>query len=66
MTMTLSRPRPRPQATPLVVAMRACWGAFGLVFLYSCGYNIFLLAPSIYLLQIYDRVLSRRSAERSR
>ncbi len=63
MTMTLSRPRPRPQATPLVAAMRACWGAFGLVFLYSCGYNIFLLAPSIYLLQIYDRVLSSRSAD---
>ncbi|MGO8448099.1 hypothetical protein ACC791_36785, partial [Rhizobium ruizarguesonis] len=36
---------------------------FGLVFLYSCGYNLFLLAPSIYLLQIYDRVLSSRSAD---
>jgi ATP-binding cassette subfamily C protein len=52
----------RPQ-THLVVALRACAGAFGLVFLYSCGYNLFLLAPSIYLLQIYDRVLSSRSAD---
>jgi ATP-binding cassette subfamily C protein len=49
--------------THLVVALRACAGAFGLVFLYSCGYNLFLLAPSIYLLQIYDRVLSSRSAD---
>jgi ATP-binding cassette subfamily C protein len=34
-----------------------------LVFLYSCGYNLFLLTPSIYLLQIYDRVLSSRSTD---
>jgi len=51
------------QPTHLVVALRACAGAFGLVFIYSCGYNIFLLAPSIYLLQIYDRVLSSRSTD---
>jgi ATP-binding cassette subfamily C protein len=43
------------------LALRASAGAFGLVFFYSCGYNLFLLAPSIYLLQIYDRVLSSRS-----
>ncbi|RAX38185.1 type I secretion system permease/ATPase [Rhizobium tropici] len=59
---TLSAKLSRPQ-TQLVVALRACAGAFGLVFLYSCGYNLFLLAPSIYLLQIYDRVLSSRSAD---
>jgi ATP-binding cassette subfamily C protein len=49
--------------TVLAAALRTCAGAFGLVFLYSCGYNLFLLAPSIYLLQIYDRVLSSRSAD---
>lgn len=59
---TISIKPPRPP-TQLVVALRACAGAFGLVFLYSCGYNLFLLAPSIYLLQIYDRVLSSRSAD---
>jgi ATP-binding cassette subfamily C protein len=59
---TISIKPPNPQ-THLVVALRACAGAFGLVFLYSCGYNLFLLAPSIYLLQIYDRVLSSRSAD---
>ncbi|MBB3308576.1 ATP-binding cassette subfamily C protein [Rhizobium sp. BK196] len=59
---TISIKPSRPQ-THLVVALRACAGAFGLVFLYSCGYNLFLLAPSVYLLQIYDRVLSSRSAD---
>jgi ATP-binding cassette subfamily C protein len=53
----------RRKTTPLVMALQACAGAFGLVFLYSCGYNLFLLAPSIYLLQIYDRVLASRSAD---
>lgn len=53
----------RYAVTPLIAALRSCVGAFGLVFIYSCGYNIFLLAPSIYLLQIYDRVLSSRSAD---
>ncbi|MGO4437462.1 type I secretion system permease/ATPase [Rhizobium sp. RAF56] len=61
MTTTLTHAQRSP--THLVVALRACAGAFGLVFLYSCGYNLFLLAPSIYLLQIYDRVLSSRSAD---
>jgi len=50
-----------PAQMPLKSALRACAGAFGLVFAYSCSYNILLLAPSIYLLQIYDRVLSSRS-----
>ena len=49
--------------TPLEAALRACAGSLGLVFAYSCSYNLLLLAPSIYLLQIYDRVLSSRSAD---
>jgi len=49
--------------TPLEVALRACAGSLGLVFAYGCSYNLLLLAPSIYLLQIYDRVLSSRSAD---
>jgi len=49
--------------TPLDVALRACAGALALVFVYGCSYNLLLLAPSIYLLQIYDRVLSSRSAD---
>ena len=52
-----------PPQTPLQSALRACAGSFGLVFAYSCSYNLLLLAPSIYLLQIYDRVLSSRSGD---
>jgi PrtD family type I secretion system ABC transporter len=52
-----------PSQTPLEAALRACAGSLGLVFAYSCSYNLLLLAPSIYLLQIYDRVLSSRSAD---
>lgn len=51
---------PRPQG-PLQTALWACAGSLGLVFAYSCSYNLLLFAPSIYLLQIYDRVLSSRS-----
>src|SRR5258708_29192954 len=52
-----------PPKTPLEAALRACAGSLGLIFAYSCSYNLLLLAPSIYLLQIYDRVLSSRSAD---
>jgi len=52
-----------PQQTPLQAALWSCAGALGLVFAYSCSYNLLLLAPSIYLLLIYDRVLSSRSAD---
>jgi PrtD family type I secretion system ABC transporter len=50
-----------PSRTPLQAALSACAGSLGLVFAYSCSYNLLLFAPSIYLLQIYDRVLSSRS-----
>jgi PrtD family type I secretion system ABC transporter len=52
-----------PPRTPLKAALRACAASLGLVFAYSCSYNLLLLAPSIYLLQIYDRVLSSRSSD---
>ena len=52
-----------PPQTPLEAAWRACAGSLGLIFAYSCSYNLLLLAPSIYLLQIYDRVLSSRSGD---
>jgi PrtD family type I secretion system ABC transporter len=58
------RPQMMPlQQTPLETALRACVGSLGLVFAYGCSYNLLLLAPSIYLLQIYDRVLSSRSTD---
>ena len=49
--------------TKLQAALWACASALGLVFAYSCSYNLLLFAPSIYLLQIYDRVLSSRSGD---
>jgi PrtD family type I secretion system ABC transporter len=52
-----------PPQTPLQAALWACAGSLGLVFAYSCSYNLLLFAPSIYLLQIYDRVLSSRSGD---
>jgi PrtD family type I secretion system ABC transporter len=52
-----------PPQTPLEAALRTCAGSLALVFAYSCSYNLLLLAPSIYLLQIYDRVLSSRSGD---
>jgi PrtD family type I secretion system ABC transporter len=62
MLMPPLRPQivPPPQR-PLQAALWACAGSLGLVFAYSCSYNLLLFAPSIYLLQIYDRVLSSRS-----
>jgi ATP-binding cassette subfamily C protein len=52
-----------PERTPLHAALRACAGPIALVFAYSCSYNLLLFAPAIYLLQIYDRVLSSRSGD---
>jgi PrtD family type I secretion system ABC transporter len=52
----------QPQ-TRLQAALWACASTLGLVFAYSCSYNLLLFAPSIYLLQIYDRVLSSRSGD---
>src|ERR1700740_2491951 len=51
---------PSPK-TPLQAALWACAGPLALVLAYSCSYNLLLFAPSIYLLQIYDHVLSSRS-----
>ena len=61
MTVTLMNSMMRD--TNLHAAYRSCAGSLGLVFAYSCGYNILLLAAPIYLLQIYDRVLSSRSID---
>ena len=42
-------------------ALRSCRGAFGGVALFSAVINILMLTGSIYMLQIYDRVLASRS-----
>ncbi|WP_460449774.1 type I secretion system permease/ATPase [Alsobacter sp. SYSU BS001988] len=48
---------------PLHEAWRRAGPALGLAFAYSCGHNLLLLAPPLFLLQIYDRVLSSRSMD---
>jgi len=52
-----------PARTPLQAALWTGAGPLALVFGYSCSHNLLLFAPSVYLLQIYDRVLSSRSGE---
>src|SRR4030088_1927735 len=52
-----------PPKTPLEAALRACAGSLGLIFAYTASYNLFLRAPPISLLQIYDRWLSSRSGD---
>lgn len=67
-TALASRPSSQGQAkalppTDLQRALAASRGSLLLVFAYSCGHNLLLLAPPVYLLQIYDRVLSSRSID---
>ena len=44
-------------------ALGACRTSLMMIFGFSVAYNLLLFAPSIYLLQIYDRVLSSRSLD---
>jgi len=39
-------------------ALRACRGLFAWSILFSAGINLLYLAPSIFMMQVYDRVLS--------
>src|SRR5262245_47032897 len=63
MSLSIPQQTVSPPQTVLATALWACAGSLGLVFAFSCGYNLLLIAPSIYLLQIYDRVLASRSAD---
>ena len=44
-------------------ALRACRTAFFSLFVFSLAINVLLLASPIYMMQVYDRVLSSRSVE---
>jgi ATP-binding cassette, subfamily C, bacterial exporter for protease/lipase len=48
----------KTDATLLRAALRACRRHIGFVFLFSAALNLLYLAPSLYMLQIYDRVLT--------
>ena len=45
----------------LACALRSCKGAFKTVGVFSAIINLMLLVPSLYMLQVYDRVLASRN-----
>ena len=48
----------KPPENEIAVALAACRGAFFSVGAFSAIINLLMLAPSLYLLQVYDRVLA--------
>lgn len=50
-------------ATDLQRALKACKGSFASVGFFSMFVNLLMLVPPMYMLQVYDRVLSTRSTE---
>jgi PrtD family type I secretion system ABC transporter len=44
-------------------ALRACRGAFGVVMVFSLAINLLMLATPLYMMQVFDRVLSSRSGD---
>jgi len=64
---TASRLQPGTMAasrnTHLELALRGCRTAFGAILLFSLFINVLMLTGSIYMLQVYDRVLVSRSTE---
>lgn len=53
----------REHRTELQLAVRECRPAFFVVGLFSLVINLLMLAPAIYMLQVYDRVLTTGSFE---
>src|SRR5437016_1249624 len=60
--MSPTTARPSSSTHPeIAAALRECRGAFGGVAAFSAAINLLMLAGPLYMLQIYDRVLSSRS-----
>ena len=55
------KPNPTPSRSPLAAALSACRGAFVAVSLFSGLINVLMLTGSLFMLQVYDRVLPSRS-----
>ncbi|WP_129139144.1 type I secretion system permease/ATPase [Modicisalibacter coralii] len=53
----------RQEATDLQRALKACRGSFVSVGFFSMFINLLMLVPPLYMLQVYDRVISSRSAD---
>jgi ATP-binding cassette subfamily C protein EexD len=56
-----SRPEKQVSKSDLAIALGMCRSAFAGAAVFSIFINMLVLVPSIYMLQIYDRVLSSRS-----
>ena len=51
----------RPKANEMLAALTAYKRAFFNIGLFSAVINLLMLAPALYMLQVYDRVLDRKS-----
>ena len=51
----------KPQKTDLQRALKNCRGSFAIVGFFSLFVNLLMLVPALYMLQLYDRVLSSGS-----
>lgn len=56
-----ARPGARQQGSELAAAIKSCRSAFIAIALFSGVLNVLMLSSSIYMLEIYDRVLPSRS-----
>jgi PrtD family type I secretion system ABC transporter len=51
------------QTNDVRAALRACRGAFGFIMIFSLAINLLTLASPLYMMQVFDRVLSSRSGD---
>jgi ATP-binding cassette subfamily C protein len=51
-----------PASPAMAEALRACRRTFGFAFLFSALVNLLFIAPMLYMLQVYDRVVPTRGA----
>jgi ATP-binding cassette subfamily C protein PrsD len=59
----LSRPASSSSDSIVAAALASCRGSFTVVGLFSGVINLLMLSGSLYMLQVYDRVLSSRSLQ---
>jgi len=60
-TVTQAQSAPQPAAVEIRDALARCRSSVVAVAVFSCAINVLFLVPSIYMLQVYDRVLTSGS-----
>ena len=63
MALQAGTTKPSRRDTELDQALSACRSAFYIMALFSCVINVLLLTQPIYMLQVYDRVLTTGHVE---